>query len=76
MSNIQIPTELFGELYAYFVLEDSTSQRAERIKTALEAKMDKVNKRNLYRAFITADDPQNKEEARLKYIETRDRHAQ
>lgn len=74
MSNIQIPTELFGELYAYFILEDSTPEREARIKTALEAKMDKIHKRNLYSDFKASTSPEHREKARRKYIETIDQH--
>ena len=67
--NVQISQELFLELVRYFCLEDTSKTRSKAIRDALEAKLDKLVKHELYSASKTALTPEERETARQQYLD-------
>lgn len=68
--SVNIPQELFFELIRYFYLEDVSESRYKAIREALELKLDNLVKHELYTTYKTAESPQEREEARQKYLDT------
>lgn len=67
--NIQISQELFLELVKYFCLGNTSETRYKAISDALETKLDKLVKHELYSASKTAETPEEREKARQKYLD-------
>lgn len=65
--HVQISAELFGLMVKYFLLDDQTC--AERIRTLLEEKMDRLHQHQLYTEYRTSDSSDKKEEARQEYLD-------
>ena len=66
---VQIPQELFFELVRYFMLDDTSEARYKAISDALEGKVDKMVKHELYTASKTAETPEEREKARQQYLD-------
>lgn len=67
--NVQISQELFLELVKYFCLDNVTETRYKAISDALETKLDKLVKHELYSASKTAETPEERETARQQYLD-------
>lgn len=67
MSNVQISQELFGLLCQYHLL--GVQEHEERIQELLGAKLDACIKRELYTSYKTAESPEERERARLQYLD-------
>lgn len=67
--NVQIGQELFLDLVRYFVLNDTSEERYKAISDALEVKIDKIIKHELYTASKTAETPEEREKARKQYLD-------
>ena len=69
MKNIQIPEELFIALMKYHLLDIEEVQ--PEIKKGLMDKMDSMVMRELYSKYKTAPTEEEKEKARLEYLDKR-----
>ena len=67
--NVQISQELFLELVRYFCLDDASETRYKAISDALETKLDKLAKHELYSASKTAETQEEREHARQQYLD-------
>lgn len=67
--NIQISQELFLELVRYFCLDDVSNERCNNIKNALETKLDKLAKHEIYSASKCAETSEQREAARQRYLD-------
>ena len=67
--NIQISYELFLQLVRYFCLDDVTETRYKAISDALETKLDKLVKHELYTTSKTAETQEEREHARQQYLD-------
>ena len=67
--NVQISQELFLELVRYFCLDDTSETRYKAISDALETKLDKLVKHELYSTSKTAETPEERETARQQYLD-------
>ncbi|MEG1050201.1 MAG: complexin-2 [Oscillospiraceae bacterium] len=68
MKQIQISEELFIQLVRFHLCDDDLWQK--EIEQGLESKLEAMIKRNLYTAYKTAPSPQEKEQARIKYLDS------
>lgn len=64
---VQISEELFVRLCRMHLLGDSEQEAA--IRSGLEAKLDAISRRADYTAYKTAESPQEREEARKRYLD-------
>lgn len=69
MRNISIPYELFVKLIRYHVLGFADQESGEAIKAALIAKIEAMERREAYTQSKTAETPEARESARLKYLD-------
>lgn len=69
MKNIQISQELFIALMGYFLLEQE--KLLPEIKKGLEKKLDALVMRELYTKYKTAPSEEEREKARLEYLDKR-----
>jgi hypothetical protein len=69
MKNVQISHELFIELVKYFLLEQD--ELFTEIKKGLEKKLDALVTRELYTKYKTAPSEEEREKARLEYLDRR-----
>lgn len=67
--NVQIPLELFYDLVKAHLLDLGDEDTLERIRKALEGKLDAMAKHELYSTSKTADSPREREKARLEYLD-------
>ena len=67
--NVQIPLETFYDLVKAHLLGQADEDTLERIRKALEGKLDAMVKHELYSTSKTADSPQEREKARLEYLD-------
>lgn len=67
--NVQISQELFLELVKYFVLDDTSDERYNAVSKALEEKLDKLARHDVYSASKTAETSEKRELARQKYLD-------
>lgn len=67
--NVQISQELFLELVRHFCLDDTSEARSEAIRDALEEKLDKLVKHELYSKSKTALTTEERETARQQYLD-------
>lgn len=72
MKQVQIDEELFLDLIVYFSADKPSSAEADRIRSALEEKFDKLIARKLFTDYKTAPTPAEREAARQQYLD----HAQ
>ena len=69
MKNVQISQELFIALMKYFLLEQE--ELLPEIKKGLEKKLDALVMRELYTKYKTAPSEEEREKARLEYLDKR-----
>lgn len=69
MKNVQISHELFIALVKYFLLEQD--ELFMEIKKGLEKKLDALVTRELYTKYKTAPSEEEREKARLEYLDRR-----
>lgn len=69
MKNVQISHELFIALVKYFLLEQD--ELFTEIKKGLEKKLDALVTRELYTKYKTAPSEEEREKARLEYLDRR-----
>lgn len=69
MKQVQIDEDLFLELYIYFTAGDYDEDAAERIRSALEEKFDKLVARKLFTDYKHAPTPADREAARQQYLD-------
>lgn len=67
MKNVCIPENLFFDLVLYHLCDMESP--SERIKKALNDKMEAILRREYYTQYKTAPDEKTREEARKKYLE-------
>ena len=66
---VQIPWELFRDLYNVIILDVENPEAVQRIKVGLQAKMDAMERRTLYTKSKTSGDPEEKEKSRQAYLD-------
>lgn len=69
MKNVQISQELFIALMKHFLLEQE--ELLPEIKKGLEKKLDALVMRELYTKYKTAPSEEEREKARLEYLDKR-----
>lgn len=69
MKNVQISQELFIALMKYFLLEQE--ELLPEIQKGLEKKLDALVMRELYTKYKTAPSEEEREKARLEYLDKR-----
>jgi hypothetical protein len=69
MRNVQISEELFFALMKYFLLEQAELQ--PEIRKGLEQKLDALVMRELYTKYKTAPTEEERERARMEYLDRR-----
>jgi hypothetical protein len=69
MKKVQISHELFIALVKYFLLEQD--ELFTEIKKGLEKKLDALVTRELYTKYKTAPSEEEREKARLEYLDRR-----
>lgn len=67
--NVQISRDLFLDLVRYFCLDDTSKTRSEAIRDAVETKLDKLVKHELYSTSKTALTEEERETARQQYLD-------
>lgn len=66
---IQISESLFCDIVRYFMLDQAEPELAKSISKALDKKLNKIVEHNLYTTYKTAPSDEEKEKARLEYLE-------
>ncbi len=69
MKSVQISYELFAMLVKYHLWNDDTW--VEEIVTELERKLEAVINRNLYTQYKTAPTKEQREKARIEYLDNK-----
>ena len=69
MSKIQISEKLFVDIVKYFLLEQE--ELLPEIQKGLEKKLDALVMRELYTKYKTAPSEEEREKARLEYLDKR-----
>ena len=69
--NVQIPFSLFIYLVQYFVLDMASDELFSKIEKAMETKVDAIIMHDLYAKYKTAPSDEEREKARLEYLEKR-----
>ena len=69
MKNVQIPYDLFMELLHYHLVQED--DYAEDIRRSLEEKLDAMVRHELYVKSKTAPTEEEREQARLEYLDRR-----
>ena len=69
MKQVQIPQELFVQLFHYHLMEDDSN--IDEIKIGLEKKLDALVLRELYGKSKTALTEEEREKARQEYLDRR-----
>lgn len=69
MANVQIPVELLYDPFRVHLADQTDEDTLERIKTALEGKLDAMVKHELYTAAKTAPTAAERDAARQKYLD-------
>lgn len=67
--NIQISQELFLQLCKHHLCDISDSETLQAIHKGLNDKLDQMARRELYTAYKTAKSAEDREKARLAYLE-------
>ena len=70
MNNVQIPKDLFLKIALYFIAGFTDNE--ESIREELRKKIDALVKHDTYTAYKTAESPEEREKARLSYLECSD----
>lgn len=66
MKQVQIDEALFLKLCRYFAGE---AELEDELRSALSEKLDKIIARQLYSTYKTAPSPEERESARLRYLD-------
>lgn len=69
MANVQIDERLLVSLMQWHLLGLQDPEREQRIRDGLQAKLDAISRRKLYTASRTAPTQEERERARLEYLE-------
>ena len=69
--HVQITFELFLYLVQYFVLDMASDELFSKIAKDLETKVDAIIMHDLYAKYKTAPTDEEREKARLEYLEKR-----
>ena len=67
--SIQISEKLFLDLIAFFLSGDESPERKVRIKNQIDEKMERMINRALYTQYKTDPSPEEREKARLEYLD-------
>lgn len=67
--NIQIPLKLFLNCLRLICFDESDYKLREETKTLIWAKFEQIQRRELFTAYKTASTPEEREQARRKYLE-------
>lgn len=67
--NVQIPLELFLDCYKLIVCQLDDAELWNNTANILEAKLQKMINRNLYTKYKTASSEEEKEAARIRYLD-------
>lgn len=70
MNNVQISKDLFLKITLYFIA--GMTDNEESIREELGKKVDALVKHDTYTAYKTAESPEEREKARLRYLECSD----
>ena len=68
MKSVQIPEDLFCDLFLYHVI--GIDEPGARIKTALEQKMEALKRQALSTQYRTSETEAHREEARQQYLDS------
>lgn len=74
MKEIKVSTDFYVDLINYFYPEDGEfpdGYLAEKIRTQIADKMDRITTRDLFSKYKTAKTPEEREKARLEYLRER-----
>ena len=69
MKQVQIPQEVFLDICKLLLCNCWEEDRVERVKRALEGKLDALARRETYSTYKTAESPQEREKARQRYLD-------
>lgn len=69
MANVQIDEGLLVSLMQWHLLGLRDPEREQRIREGLQAKLDAITRRRLYAESRTAPTPEERERARLAYLD-------
>lgn len=72
MKQIQISEELFIQLIWFHLCDDDLWQ--EEIEQGLQSKLDTIINRNLYTRYKSADTEEEREKARIEYLDRKGYH--
>lgn len=72
--NVQIPCELFIDLVYVHLLECDDADIRKRIERGLNAKVESLVAHELYEKYKTATTEEEREKARLEYLDRRGIH--
>ena len=67
--NIQIPQELFLQLCKFHLAHLDSPEIISAIEKGLSDKIDSMAKRQLYASYKLADSPEEREKARIAYLD-------
>lgn len=68
--SVMISDELFKDLIAFHICDITDFDREQRIKSALQQKVDSMSRRADYTAYKTAQSPEDRERARQRYLDS------
>jgi len=72
--NVQIPYELFIDLVYVYLLDCDDADIRKRIERGLNAKVESMVAHELYEKYKTAPTEEEREKARLEYLDSRGIH--
>lgn len=72
--NVQIPYELFIDLVYVYLLDCDDADIRKRIERGLNAKVESMVAHELYEKYKTAPTEEEREKARLEYLDRRGIH--
>ena len=72
--NVQIPYELFIDLVYVHLLDSDDAEIWKRIERGLDAKVEALIAHELYEKYKTAPTDEEREKARLEYLDKRGIH--
>jgi len=72
---IQIPEALFLQMAAYILMDDlKTEERFKNIEKGIYDKIDRMQEHDLYSKYKTAPTDEQKEKARIEYLDKKGIH--
>lgn len=72
--NVQIDFKLFLDLVSFHLLETEDPELPERCRKGLEKKLDAIVTRDMYSRYKTAPTEEEREKARIEYLDKRGVH--